>query len=108
MYIRLPDIAERAKGVAGRHGTQAVDARMAMVWPADATELDLLTKCLIAFQDRFYIDEIAIVIFAAINRILGFLVLDFAGNVEEFSGHLAVVQIMTRLADMFPNSERPA
>ena len=89
-HIRLPDIGERAKGGAGRHGTrQVVDARMAIVWPAGAAELDLLTKCLIAFQDCFYkLDEIAIVIFAAIksNPIPGFLVGDFAGNVEEFSG----------------------
>ena len=33
-HIRLPDISQRAKGGAGKRGTQqAVDARMAYVWP---------------------------------------------------------------------------
>ena len=40
------DIGELAKG-----GLQTVDARMAIVWPVRATELDDLTKCLSAFQD---------------------------------------------------------
>ena len=51
----------------------------------------------ITFQDRFYkLDEVSIVIFAApkSNCIPGFLILDFSGNVEEFSGRLAVVQII--------------
>ena len=47
-HIRIPDIGERAKGGAGRHGTQqVVGAGMAIVWPAGSTQLDLLTKCLI-------------------------------------------------------------
>ena len=111
-HIRIPDIGERAKGGAGRHGSQqVVDARMAYVWPPGAQTLDLLTKCLISFQDRFYkLDEIAVVIFEAIksNRVPGFLILDFSGNVEEFVGNIAVVQIMTRLGNMFDNNRRRA
>ena len=88
-HIRLPDISQRAKGGAGKHGAhQTVDARMAYVWPPNERQLDLLTKCLVSFQDRFYkLDEIAILIFAAIksNRVPGFLILDFAGNVKEFT-----------------------
>ena len=103
--IRLPDISQRAKGGAGKHGThQVVDARLAYVWPPNSRSLDLLTKCLVSFQDRFYkLDEIAILIFAAIksNRVPGFLILDFAGNVHEFVGDKAVVQIMTELANLF-------
>ena len=104
-YTRLPDISQRAKGGAGKHGAhQTVDARLAYVWPLDSTQLDLLTKCLVSFQDRFYkLDEISILIFAAIksNRVPGFLILDFAGNVHEFVGDKAVVQIMTELANLF-------
>ena len=111
-HIRLPDISERAKGGAGRHGTQqVVDARMAYVWPPGVQTLDLLTKCLVSLQDRFYkLDEIAIVIFAAIrsNKVLGFLILDFSGNAEEFVGNMAVVQIMTKLGNMFYDNLRRA
>ena len=106
--IRLPDISQRAKGGAGKHGAhQIVDARMAYVWPPNERQLDLLTKCLVSFQDRCNeLDEIAILIFAAIksNKILGFLILDFAGNVKEFVGDKAVVQIMAELADLFLNN----
>ena len=107
-HIRLPRISQRAKGGAGKHGAhQTVDARMAYVWPPNECQLDLLTKCLVSFQDRFYkLDEIAILIFAAIksNRVPGFLILDFAGNVKEFVGDKAVVQIMAELADLFLNN----
>ena len=107
-HIRLPDISQRAKGGAGKHGAhQTVDARMAYVRPPNERQLDLLTKCLFSFQDRFYKrDEIAILIFAAIksNRVPGFLILDFAGNIKEFVGDKAVVQIMAELADLFLNN----
>ena len=68
-HIRLADMGIRAKRGAGkRGGVQSVDARMAIVWPAGSTHLDLLTKCLIAFQDPVYkLDEIGILIFAAMN-----------------------------------------
>ena len=59
------------------------------------------------FPGRFYkLDEIAILIFAAIksNRVPGFLILDFARNVHEFVGDKAVVQIMTELANLFLNN----
>ena len=62
-------------------------------------------------SNRFYkLDEIAIIIFAAVksNKDPGFLILDFSGNVEEFIGHMAVVQIVTRLANMFENNLRLA
>ena len=86
---------------------------MAYVWPPNAQTLDLLTKCLVSFQDRFYkLDGIAIVIFAAIksNKVPGFLILDFAGNAKEFVGNKAVgnkavVQIMADLADLFLDNE---
>ena len=65
-----------------------------------------LTKCLIAFQDRFYKPDDRHRDFRGDQSEPHSWFPDsrFSGNVEEFSGRLAVVQIMTRLANMFQSN----